>query len=302
MKSPLIPVFHSQEQELLCNARDLHSFLEVGRDFSNWIRGRIEQYGFVEGEDYLSVQNLSSPDLVSAKAEIFCSPDLASKNRDPRGGHNRVDYHLTLDTAKELAMVENNAKGREVRCYFIRVEKDARERRGQLGTGAKQQRLEENKRITQHQEAAIRLMEKIRREHRPEIREAMHTAMVHNCQAGKMPAPPLEALGGPDLVERSRLDIFWNTVSELIAKGEEINHSHDPARLAVSLPHLQRLAEKHHLTLPKLSLLRRTLRGSETPLFIDYRTVNSGLFGGSVKCWVFAQEDDATQETGNGHF
>lgn len=167
---------------------------------------------------------------------------------------------------------------------------------------AEKQRLEENKRITQHQEAAIRLMEKIRREHRPEIREAMHTAMVHNCQAGKMPAPPLEALGGPDLVERSRLDIFWNTVSELIAKGEEINHSHDPARLAVSLPHLQRLAEKHHLTLPKLSLLRRTLRGSETPLFIDYRTVNSGLFGGSVKCWVFAQEDDATQETGNGHF
>ena len=30
------------------NARDLHAFLEVGKDFSNWIKDRIEQYEFVE--------------------------------------------------------------------------------------------------------------------------------------------------------------------------------------------------------------------------------------------------------------
>ena len=33
------------------NARDLHVFLEVGKDFSNWMKGRIEQYGFLEGQD-----------------------------------------------------------------------------------------------------------------------------------------------------------------------------------------------------------------------------------------------------------
>lgn len=34
------------------NARDLHTFLEVRRDFTTWIKQRIAKYGFVEGEDY----------------------------------------------------------------------------------------------------------------------------------------------------------------------------------------------------------------------------------------------------------
>ena len=161
---------------------------------------------------------------------------------------------------------------------------------------AEKQRLEENKRITQHQEAAIRLIDKIRREHRPEVREALHAAMVHNCAAGNMPAPPLEALVGPDLVEKSRIAAFWGAVTDLMAKGEELNHSRDPARLAISLPHLRRLAAKHGTPIPAAALLRRCLRASEAPLFIDYRTVRSALFGGSVKCWVFAQEDQPEQE------
>ena len=35
------------------NARDLHAALQVGRYFANWIKDRIEQYGFVEGEDFV---------------------------------------------------------------------------------------------------------------------------------------------------------------------------------------------------------------------------------------------------------
>ncbi|WP_302141706.1 BRO-N domain-containing protein [Halomonas alkalicola] len=165
-----------------------------------------------------------------------------------------------------------------------------------LADHAEKLRLEANKRITQHQEAAVRLIDKIRREHRPEVREALHAAMVHNCAAGNMPAPPLEALGGPDLVEKSRIDAFWAAVTDLMAKGEELNHSRDPARLAISLPHLRRLAAKHGTPIPAAALLRRCLRASEAPLFIDYRTVRSALFGGSVKCWVFAQEDQPEQE------
>ena len=165
-----------------------------------------------------------------------------------------------------------------------------------LADHAEKLRLEANKRITQHQEAAVRLIDKIRREHRPEVREALHAAMVHNCAAGNMPAPPLEALGGPDLAEKSRIDAFWAAVTDLMAKGEELNHSRDPARLAISLPHLRRLAAKHGTPIPAAALLRRCLRASEAPLFIDYRTVRSALFGGSVKCWVFAQEDQPEQE------
>lgn len=103
----LIPVFTGDYDTQLCNARDLHAFLDVGRDFSNWITGRIDEYGFIEGEDY--------------------SPVLANRS-DGRAGKRRIDYHLTLDMAKELAMVENNAQGRMVRRYFIRAEKELRSR------------------------------------------------------------------------------------------------------------------------------------------------------------------------------
>lgn len=106
----LVPVFAGTingQSAQLCNARDLHGFLAVGRDFTNWIKGRIEEYGFTDGED-------------------FCSPDLASKRRG-RGGHNRTDYHLTLDMAKELAMIENNDQGRAVRRYFIQCERSAQQ-------------------------------------------------------------------------------------------------------------------------------------------------------------------------------
>ncbi|EAA7255788.1 phage antirepressor Ant [Salmonella enterica subsp. enterica serovar Newport] len=108
MTVQLIPVFSgsiSNEATLLCNARDLHEFLEVGKDFSNWIRARLNEYGFVENLDY-----------------ILFSPNLA---KTP--GRRRKDYHLTLDTAKELAMVERNEKGRQIRRYFIECEKKLRE-------------------------------------------------------------------------------------------------------------------------------------------------------------------------------
>ena len=110
----LIPVFsgtmHGQVVQL-CNARDLHAFLQVGKDFSNWVKDRIKKYGFIEGDDFA----------------ISCSPNLASSNNQGlsnlKAGANRSDYHLTLDTAKELAMVENNEQGRQARRYFIECEK-----------------------------------------------------------------------------------------------------------------------------------------------------------------------------------
>ncbi|ATO57140.1 Phage anti-repressor protein [Bartonella sp. 1-1C] len=88
------------------NARELHAFLEIGKDFSNWITDRIKKYNLLENQDFV------------------CSPNLACKGR---GGHNRKDYHLTLSVAKELSMVENNKKGREARLYFIECEKLAKQ-------------------------------------------------------------------------------------------------------------------------------------------------------------------------------
>ncbi|HAW0564640.1 TPA: phage antirepressor Ant [Escherichia coli] len=110
MNTQLIPVFNgtiANETTLLVNARDLHTFLGVGKRFASWITERIEEYGFVENQDYI---------LVSPNREI-----------KGRGGDRRSkDYHLTLDTAKETAMVERNEKGRQIRRYFIECEKKLR--------------------------------------------------------------------------------------------------------------------------------------------------------------------------------
>ena len=93
------------------NARDLHKFLGVGRDFNTWIKDRIKQYGFCKDQDFIVAQNLSSPKLGSSKSRQQVM----------------IDYHITLDMAKELSMVENNEQGRLARRYFIECEKKLRE-------------------------------------------------------------------------------------------------------------------------------------------------------------------------------
>lgn len=111
MTNQLIPVFNgtvNNESVLLCDARKLHSFLEVGKMFANWIKDRLTEYEFVENQDYI----------------LICQ----NGQTKGRGGDRRSkDYHLTLDTAKELAMVERNEKGRQIRRYFIECEKQLRQ-------------------------------------------------------------------------------------------------------------------------------------------------------------------------------
>lgn len=57
----LIPVFNgnlSNSETLLCDARKLHEFLQVKSNFTTWIARRIEEYGFVENQDFLVTKNL----------------------------------------------------------------------------------------------------------------------------------------------------------------------------------------------------------------------------------------------------
>lgn len=88
------------------NARELHQFLECKRDFATWIKDRINKYGFVENQDFVSF-----PEIV--EREI--------------GATTRIEYALSVDMAKELSMVENNERGRTARKYFIECEKVAKE-------------------------------------------------------------------------------------------------------------------------------------------------------------------------------
>lgn len=94
------------------NARDLHQRLGVGKEFANWIKDRIAQYGFVEGEEFLPIL---------AKME-------KSKTYGAFGlGRPKTEYFLSLEMAKELAMLENNPQGRAVRRALIELERQFRE-------------------------------------------------------------------------------------------------------------------------------------------------------------------------------
>lgn len=112
----IVPVIAGQiggRKANIVSAKALHKALGVGRDFTNWIKGRIDQYGFIAGTDFIRVENLSTPKRASAKTR-------------QRVEH---DYLLSLDMAKEVAMVERNEQGsayrsdhqQENQCYSPHV-------------------------------------------------------------------------------------------------------------------------------------------------------------------------------------
>ena len=96
----LINVTLNENHEPVISARQLHTALGVTDRFSRWFE-RMLAYGFEENSDYVG-------------CEIF--HDLARKKVK--------DYIIKLDMAKEIAMLQRNEKSKEVRKYFIQVEKD----------------------------------------------------------------------------------------------------------------------------------------------------------------------------------
>ena len=86
------------------NARDLHAFLGVKKDFSDWIKAQIRRARLVEGRDYLS--------------------HLLGENL-PVGGRPKTEYIITVDSAKHVSMMSGTDKGFEVRDYFIACERAA---------------------------------------------------------------------------------------------------------------------------------------------------------------------------------
>jgi len=85
------------------SARDLHEFFEVTTRFDMWIK-RMMEYGFTENIDFQR---------------------LHKNVQTPNGGKKLVldDYALTLDTAKEISMLQRSVKGKQARQYFIECEK-----------------------------------------------------------------------------------------------------------------------------------------------------------------------------------
>jgi anti-repressor protein len=93
------------------SARDIHMYVENGKDFSDWIKNRIKVGGFIENVDFT---------ILTTKKGITSS------------GRPFMEYYLSIDMAKSVAMMERNTKGQEIRQWFIDREKKATQLESQL--------------------------------------------------------------------------------------------------------------------------------------------------------------------------
>ena len=99
IENNLVPVYETSNGEKVVYGSELHEVLEVKSKFADWIKNRLNDCDAAEKEDF----------------ETFSK--ILEKGRPT------VEYIVKLDTAKEMAMLERNDKGKQVRKYFIAVEK-----------------------------------------------------------------------------------------------------------------------------------------------------------------------------------
>lgn len=100
MTTALIPINYDGEQPTV-SARALHTGLGIRSNFTTWF-DRMCEYGFTE-VDYKK-----------------CFPNLES---GCNGGQNRVDYLISVDMAKQICMLQRSPEGKQIRQYFIDLEK-----------------------------------------------------------------------------------------------------------------------------------------------------------------------------------
>ena len=107
-----------QNGKCAVSARELHKFLEVQTPFTMWI-DRMFEYGFTENID-------------------FEATNFFVNHPNGIGGTTVKDYALTLDCAKEIAMLQRSEKGKTARQYFIECEKQLRSGKFALPTTYKE--------------------------------------------------------------------------------------------------------------------------------------------------------------------
>lgn len=99
IENELVPVYETSTGEKVVYGSELHEVLGVRTPYKDWSTRRLNDIDAVENEDFEAAQ--------------ICAPS----------GQTKKDHIIKLDTAKEMAMLERNEKGKQVRRYFIQVEK-----------------------------------------------------------------------------------------------------------------------------------------------------------------------------------
>lgn len=85
--------------EKYVSARELHKLLGVKRNFTTWIKNKINKYGFIENEEYTVIKFVP-------QNKIICS------------GTNMIDYALTIDLARSLCLLDSSKQGLKIREYL----------------------------------------------------------------------------------------------------------------------------------------------------------------------------------------
>lgn len=104
LENSLVTVYETSTGEKVVYGTELHKVLQVKSNYGDWIKRRFNDCDAIENEDFES---------------------FSQKNE--KCGRPKTEYIIKLDTAKEMAMLERNQKGKEVRRYFIQIEKKYKE-------------------------------------------------------------------------------------------------------------------------------------------------------------------------------
>ena len=99
-------VIFNDNNEIKVDGRQLHMFLEVKTPYHKWFP-RMCEYGFEDGKDFNTDKNV--------RVELEGRREVTREI---------VNHMLTLDMAKEIAMLQRNEKGKQARRYFIQIEKE----------------------------------------------------------------------------------------------------------------------------------------------------------------------------------
>lgn len=168
----LIKITERENGQKAVSARELHQFLESKRDFSNWIKDRIEKYDLMENVDYQILYYDYQGKVLNVRLNKNGESDIQRVRK--------IEYALSVDAAKELSMVEGNDKGKEARKYFIACEKIAHE--NLLAKYQADLLLNSGQRLYKLEQKVIADMSKVEWADKNQESEGLHTvtACVHD--------------------------------------------------------------------------------------------------------------------------
>lgn len=99
----LVPIYNTSDNTTVVNGRELWIKLQSKTDFSDWIKKRLFECDAIENIDFVCFLKKKEANSATMK-----------------------EYIIKLSTAKEMAMLERNDIGKQVRKYFIKVEEQSK--------------------------------------------------------------------------------------------------------------------------------------------------------------------------------